>query len=84
MILTALVHLIRGVCELVIGALPSDTISDVTFPPIAVATNVVGAVMPWHQVKLAVGVMLAWILFCHGYRIILWVLGLLHITGDST
>lgn len=32
---------------------------------------------------LCMAVLVAWALFCHGYRLTLWILGKLHITGSG-
>lgn len=83
MIVEALVSLFRTVVEAVLELLPVVTVDAWEVGSWGVAGGIADAIFPWSSIVAAIGVMLAWMVVCHGYRLVLWVLGVIHVSGDG-
>lgn len=83
MIVEALVGLFRTVVTAVLGLLPERSVDAWSVPNLSVPWSIASDVFPTGQFVVAVGVLLGWTVVCHGYRIVLWILGLLHIAGNA-
>jgi len=47
------------------------------------SAGVISWFFPFGTLVACIGVLVAWTVACHLYRIALWLLGVLHISGDS-
>lgn len=86
MITDAVVSLLRGIVHAVLGLLPPGDVWGGENPPALStlqAANMFGSFIPWNAMIATAFMMLAVIAIVHGYRIVLWVLGVLHISGDN-
>lgn len=83
MIIEAVVSLLRTVVTAVLALLPTVEVEPWDIGSWSVAGGLVDAVFPWSSIRTALGVLVGWIVICHTYRLVLWVLGVLHISGDG-
>lgn len=83
MIIEALVSLIRSIVTGVLGLFPTGEVEPFGFEGWTMPTSIADAVFPFGQFVAAIAVLLGWTVICHGYRFVLWLLGVIHISGDS-
>lgn len=85
MIVEAILGLVHAVALTVVEQLPiQESMEPLSFSSTPIALSIVAGVFPFDLAAgIAVG-MVGWMVVCHGYRIVLWLLGVLHISGDSS
>lgn len=83
MIWSTLLSLLRTIAWAVLELLPTVVLTPLDWGSISFARGAVSAVVPWSALLGGVGVLLVWMVVCHVYRLVLWILGVLHLSGDS-
>jgi hypothetical protein len=84
-IIEAILELIFGLIEGILDLFPGDPGFQIyALPPgFAAPASIIAAVFPF-DVALAMAFTLTiWSIVCHGYRLVLWLLGVFHVSGDS-
>lgn len=82
MLLEWIVGFVFGVIDAVLDLLPAWEPEPITAEG-TIQGGLVAAVIPWGHLLAAIGTLLAWSLVVHLYRLVLWVLSMVYVSGDS-